>query len=245
VQELRDARAMNQQVFQLQGQVAELQMQLANAQRAPAPGAAADPKDVETWGEDLLQAARRQARAELQGEISSLRNELTQIKATTTNVNQAVSRQSLEAQLSSLVGPDWQTINNDQRFVVWLAEQDLFSGKRRHDMLIAARDAGDANRVAAFFNAYKQHTAGHTPPSSAPAHTPAGASPVTLESLAAPGPGREIGNGADSGRQLITQREIAQFYSDVNKGKYAGREAEKQARERQIFEASAQGRVVG
>ena len=235
------ARVAEQTNLRLQGEIAELNMRLATAPAA-AP-AAANPQDNETWGEDLMAAARRQARAEIAPELDRLRQQLTAVEQRTNSVAAQSTVQSIEQQLAVLVGADWQVTNNDPAFMSWLGQPDPFSGTPRHQMMLAARDAGDATRVANFFNAYRaQHTA-QPSPGAQPSHTPAGAARVPLETLAAPGAGRSAGNGAAPEQVIITQKDITQFYSDVNKGRYRGNPAGYAKREAEIFAATREGRV--
>ena len=242
-QELREERGARQR---FEGQIAELTMRANQAQQAtqPVPGQEPDPNDVETWGADMLGAARRQARAELMPEIQRLTQRLAQVESTATTAGQRVNQATLESQLAALVGPDWNSTNHDQKFIDWLNQIDEFSGQPRMNLMRAARDTGDAARVARFFNAYRsQHTAGQ-PATANPGHTPAGAAPVNLADLAAPGaPARAPGNGATPGPVVVTTKDMQQFYSDVAKGKYKGRETARQQRESEIFAASAEGRV--
>jgi len=59
------------------------------------------------------------------------------------------------SRLSALV-PDWEKINNDTSFHAFLSETDPFTGLTRQELLTNADKALDANRVANFFNIFKQ-----------------------------------------------------------------------------------------
>lgn len=50
---------------------------------------------------------------------------------------------------------DWATIVNDPRFVEFLTEPDPFSGETRYNLMKKAHEQKDAQRVAAFYNAFK------------------------------------------------------------------------------------------
>ena len=256
VQELRAARENAAHIPQLQAQIADLRVKLEAATRAPSPTpapATLDPKDVETWGEDLLSAARRSARAELQPEVEALRRQIEQLTQTTKTQQQQVqattveqNRRNVDAQLPTLVGADWNDTNNDPGFLAWLQERDIISGAVRMPMLINAYNSGDATRVAAIFNTWRSQHTERTSTGAAPAQTPTGAGTIPLETFAAPGAGRAAptSNGAAPTDVYVTQKEITQFYSDVAKDKYRNNPAGKARREAEIFAAIAGGRVT-
>jgi polyhydroxyalkanoate synthesis regulator phasin len=256
-QELRTARESAAHIATLQGQVADLTQKLNAATRQPAPQqqqATLDPKDIETWGEDLLGAARRSARAELQPEVEDLRRQVAQLSAQSQNNTLRVQQTTLEANrrnvdgmLASMVGPDWNDTNNDPGFIAWLNERDFISGQVRMPLLHQAYNSGDAQRVAVFFNTWRaQHTV-QNPSVETPAHTPTpGAGTIPLETFAAPGAGRSAptSNGAAPTPVYVTQKEIAQFYSDVTKGKFRHNPQGYARREAEINAAVREGRVT-
>lgn len=118
-------------------------------------------------------------------------------------------------------------------------------------MLDAAYQAADAPRVLAFFTGFVNDeaiAAGNVAPAPTPEppQAPRQAA-VPLERLAAPGRARPAG-GSDApnvpaDKPTFTRKQISVFYNDVRRGAYAGREAEKAAREREIFSAQNEGRV--
>lgn len=246
------------QVRVLEGQVGQLQNLLASVRSAPPPAAAPAPartaarevpkEDIEAYGEDLVIAARRWARAEIEPEFAQMRSELAQLttrsQSTETNIAHRTVEQSLDATI-----PNWRVINDDQAFIGWLAHIDPFSNRKRHDMLAEAYAQGNAQRTAAFFRAYtNEQTAVNPGSGNPPAHTPANpaaAGRVPLENLAAPGRGTiasPAGQGASS-KRIWSNDQIAAFYRDVQRGKYETREAEKLRVEQDIFAAASEGRV--
>ena len=58
-------------------------------------------------------------------------------------------------ELDGLV-PDLDLLNNDAEFIAWLSQKDARSGMSYHDLLNQSYQARDANRVALFFDDYKQ-----------------------------------------------------------------------------------------
>jgi hypothetical protein len=147
----------------------------------------------------------------------------------------------------------WEEVNNSPEFHAWLDEQDPYAGAKRGAMLAQAYGSGDVTRVAAFFTGFTKEHAAVAPsgqqPQPAGQGTPPGPIPnVSLASLAAPGTGvggpQSAGTPNESGQQRVyTRSEIATFYEDVRKGAYRGRDADKQAIERDIFNAQKTGRL--
>jgi len=137
---------------------------------------------------------------------------------------------TFQARLSSLV-PDWTELNTDSGFLEWLKAVDPFTGKTRHEMLLEAFEARDADRVARFFQAYKDEQ--QTPkkrPSQATTLPPSGESYT-------PSVGRR-----PQGR-MWTAQEIKDFYTKKALGKISPEEASRT--EAEILRALKEGRVHG
>ncbi len=242
------------QLRSLEGQVSQLQSLISTMRLAPAPQAPTRapaqpkiaPEDIEAYGEDLVTATRRWARAEVDGELQQLRGQVehlsTRSQATETNMAQRTVEQQLEHDI-----PNWREVNNDPQFATWLAEVDPFSGRVRHDMLHEAYGAGNAPRTSAFFRAYVREQTVTNPAPRTPAQTTAfgGAGGVSLEQLAAPGrgPTTSPASGGAQNKRAWSRDQITAFYQDKALGKYATREAEAIRMEKDIFEAQSEGRI--
>jgi hypothetical protein len=236
---------VNTRITQLEGIIA------ASAPRPaptppPTPAAAAEisAEDREQYGEDLINRARAWARAEIAPEIAQLRQQVEQVQGQAKQASTATNQTAVAAHLDRVV-PNWATVNEDPNFLQWLNAPAPYSGVPKMKLLRDAHANGNASLVARFFQDYlNEHTATQVPEPTPP-HTPSGAGKVSLESLAAPGPGRAASPGAPAAKtRTWTHAQIAAFYSDVRKGKFAGREAEQSAIERDIFAAPAEGRLV-
>jgi len=254
----------------MQGQMQELGDELVRAQGSiqrlrenlsappqpgtPRPGAPrplVTDADRETYGPELLDTIARVAREAVSPDLAVVQNQNRQ-------VSQRVAQQGQGALFGDLDRdvPTWRTINVDPRFKVWCRLPDVYSGQVRGKMLNAAFQAADAPRVIAFFKGFlaeEQATgqmptqqplpqAGQQPP---PAPRQAA---ISLDTLAAPGrakpaTGDNPANAAD--KPVFTRAQIAAFYSDVRKGVYNGRDADKQRDEAAIFAAQREGRVRG
>lgn len=213
--------------------------------------------DREAFGDDLIEAARRWALAEvsprlnqLESTIATLKQGQTQIQATTQENSLANARQRSMAWLDAdtEIGRNWRPINEDPKFWNgWLLQPDPYSGQQRLQLLREAFDTGQPVRVKAFIKAYlSEHTDAQIP-APQPVHTPApdaGTGRPTLEELAAPGRGSGPTHvGAQPDKRIWSQANIRAFYRDVQSGAFNGREVEKTRLEQDIFAAAAEGRV--
>ena len=211
-------------------------------------------EDIDAYGEDMVEMVRAAAHDEFMPVIDNLRAENAELKeqlGQVTTVTQQSAAQSVETLLDREI-PNWKTINTDPEFIDWLAQEDAFSGRTRHELLNAAGTNGP--RVVSFFKAYlneRQAIRGHSEATSAvPQHSqaPQGGPTVNPTSLVAPGRPAAPSTGADAAvdheePQFFTQKQIAAFYREVQKGKWKHRPAEKLKLEQAIHKAAVEGRV--
>jgi hypothetical protein len=230
---------LESQIAQLQAQVEAMKTAAARPPEPP-PKATVDPRDVEAFGESMMDMVQRyvtgavaDAEAKMAGMSGSIEARLQALENMVNTVGQRTD-DTLETQfwshLQRLV-PEYESINDSQGWQAWLSEVDTLTGVQRQVALSAAQKARNAERVAAIFNLYLKSL----PPSPAAA----------LASQVSPSPG---GAGAAPvaapARQLISEKFINDFYRDMQRGKYVGREAEAQQIEAAIHQAAAEGRVV-
>jgi hypothetical protein len=203
-------------------------------------------EEINDYGADMLKVVAKQARAEIapllrarDQEIASLRQQLSGV----TTVVQVDAREKMHQDLDHKL-PQWRELNHDDGFLAWLGLPDPYSGGIRHDMLKAAYAQNNPARVLAFFNGFLAEEAAVAPVQAGP---DTGASPlrkVPLQSLAAPGRAKAAApNPGPVEKPVFTRAQIAQFYADVAAGRYRTKEPEKQQIEKQIFEATKDGRV--
>ena len=210
-------------------------------------------EDEQNYGNELIDLARRAARETVGPEIEALRNEnkhLTQ-RVTTS------AQKDISTTLNRLV-PNWVGINRSPEFKSWLRLPNIYTGQVRSQMLNAAYQAADAPKVVAFFQDFLREgvATGQMQPAPqneqlqepvAPSPAPRQAA-MTLEALVAPGRARPATGDANPGpaeTPFFTRAQVAGFYSDVRKGLYAGREAEKNRNEALIFAAQNSQRIKG
>lgn len=237
----------------LSAQLAAAQEQLQVLRSQPAPAAptapvAANAKDVETFGSDLIDLITRVSTAQAQSMESKLLGYLREINASigqtksevgTVKANQQLTDRALYEQRLTEAVPNWREINATQEWLVWLGEYDAVLGTTRQEALTDAYTKYDSTRTVAFLNAYKEHTRSKEP---ARRLTPQEelarqASPRTT-AQAAPVP-----ESSPSTVRGFTQKEIGDFYTAVLQGKWKHDPAGKAAMEKAIDEAVAAGRV--
>ena len=239
-QKTSELQAQNRQY---ESQMTQMQKQLdalvqTRKQEEPKGKAAADPNDVENFGADLVDMVQRYAErvfqsmsdqfggkaSEMDGRLAALEKQVTGVS----NRTDATLEQQFYATLDKLV-PDWSAVNEDTRWLTWLADVDPVYGAPRQAALDAARNALDVQRVANVFNAFKA------------AHP---AKPQnSLANQVAPNGAASAAPNAAPARQILSTKFIEKFYGDLAKGRYAGNEAEAQRIETEINQAAAEGRI--
>lgn len=162
-------------------------------------------------------------------------------------VRQVAQQQALSAEdrfwndLSRDV-PNWMQINNDPAFKAWLLEVDPLTGTARQSFLKQAQDRLDISRVVAFFRTFAG--AGTAAAATGETQLQPARSASELERQIAPSKARGGKPPANNEAKTYTHPEIAQFYADVLKGVYRGREAERNKTEADIIAATREGRIT-
>lgn len=240
----------NQKVPELQRQNEVLQADLKAAierlnqaakDTAPAPASqsVADPKDVDNFGQDLVEMVQRQTRAQLGSlvakmdeMVSAFDKRVASLEQAVKGTNQTVAMTAEEVFFTKLAAsvPDWEQINADERFLAWLSEVDPVYGQPRQAALTAAQQAMDVRRVANVFSAFKSTL-------------PAAPKTNPLEKQISPNAGAAAPAPAERAPRTYTQAEVARFYDDVRKGVYRGREAEAAKLEQAFNQALQEGRI--
>lgn len=224
---------------QLQQAVEQLNRAAQDKQEAVKSGkhaAAADPADVEAFGQDLVEMVQRVA----QRHLASLHQQASEVVARIDQLEERLKGASQVAmtsaedrffdRLAQLV-PQWEQINQDPGFIAWLGQVDPIYGRARQEALNEARQALDANRAAAVFKTWTDSQA----PAVKPAAVEKQVSPKASAASAPPAPQQ---------KPRLTQSQIVEFYDQVRRGGYRGREDEARRIELVINEAIAEGRVT-
>lgn len=220
----------------------QLAAQLEAATKAAATPPKPDPKDVETFGQDLVEMVQRQVEGMISGAAKQFDERLNAFEQKLTGTTKAVAQTAEEIFLSRLKEqvPNYVEINGDQDFLTWLAEIDDVYGLPRQSALTNAADALDADRVAKVFKAF---LATKTPaPAPAPAAAPARTSASDLERQITPST-VATAPAASAQPESYSVKDVNAFYDDVRKGKYRGREQLAAEIEVRINRALAEGRI--
>lgn len=243
-------RDLSNTVTNLQNVIASLQATpSAPTTVAPSPVKLITDKEVEDYGQDLLSVVGKRAREELSPEVAFLKNQVADLSKQMEGVNARVGNDARSNLLVTLDRdlPNWRDLNENPEFISWLGLPDVLSGAIRHELLKVAFERNDALRVKAFFNGFLASEAAGTPapgagPNSQAPGTPA-AHKVPLEAFAAPGRAKTAAASVPAEKPIITRAQITDFYAAKAAGKWRGREAEADANERLIFEATRDGRI--
>src|ERR1035437_473498 len=225
------------------------QPQQQHRQQPAAPAAKLiTPEDEVAFGSELIDLARRAAQETVGPELDALKHQNAQLTQQARQEAQTRVGQLLDREI-----PNWREINSDPRFLNWLRLRDVYSGQVRKQMLNVAYQAANAPQVKAFFDGFIRDEAVTGNEDLAPQHerqsetpaTPQRQAAVPLASLAAPGRAKPASGDTPgpADKPTFTRTQISKFYSDVRRGTYAGREADKNAMEKQIFAAQNDGRV--
>lgn len=247
--ELRELREKNTGLEQL---IAQLQ---AAPPRLPVqPGSHITETDIQEYGNDLVDLARRAAHDALGDELQQLRAQNAELRQQSLQFQQVAgnfnaervktARQTVHEALNVRI-PDWQVINREPEFLDWLAEVDAFSGDTRQAMLNRAYESNDAPRVVAFFTKYvtdKQIVTGQAGNQTTRSPT------VSLDNLVAPGRATNVGtpqvSDSQANARIWTSAEVQKFYHDVQRGLFKNNPAEKNRLESLIIKAGNEGRIV-
>jgi hypothetical protein len=263
-----------EQLDQMRALMGLMQEQLAS-RAAPAPAAPtpepatpepaiaplSDREIEDHGGKELFDAMARYVLGQLAPRLGKIEREVSNA---TGRVGEAVSaatavqkqvklsaREQMFAKLSAEVS-DWRTLNNDDHFKAWLAEEDELSGETRQALLLRAYERNDAPRVLRFFQNYKaEHATGDEPAVAsrpAPARNTASvaanpAPAVDPSTLVAPGRGRSAPRNGAQQQIVWTPADIARFYNDVRIGAYKSKPDEAERLEKDIFRAQSEGRI--
>jgi len=213
----------------------------------PPPGRRVTPAEVQEYGQELMDVMGRRAAEVYEPILQQLAGELQNVKRQIGGVQNTVvfdARVKMYDDLARTI-PNWDAINNSPQFAQWLDQVDPISHRTRREFLNAAHNSNATGQVIDIFNTFLGDHGG-----AGAASGNGGGNPVPpqqqfdLMQLAAPGRAKTGQTQAPPEKPLVKRSEIKQFYTDRTQGKYAGREQEAAAIERQIFDAGNEGRII-
>jgi hypothetical protein len=193
-------------------------------------------KEISDYGE-LLPIVVKMARNMIKPTADKLAAELEQTKRAAGTTSAALvqdRRTALFAYLDSTV-PTWRAINEQQEFLDWLDQGDIFSGTSRRASLTQAFNNLESTRVAGIFQAFIQEDSAKRS-TSGPA-----VDPNTLIAPGVPRGGAAEAPGGANGKRIWSEKEIGDFYTRVRLKKITKDEYDRTSKE--IATAVAEGRV--
>jgi hypothetical protein len=186
------------------------------------------PQEIDDYGEEFLSVvgkkARAEARQEFAGTVQGLQQEVQGLR------NQVArnDRQNMMATLDREV-PNWRSINEDSRMLQALEARNEYTGAKYADELKAAWARNDIGVVLNYFRKASDDMNASKPP------------PDTRPLQNGPRGYYRADNPPDSA--YLTRAEIAKFHSDVARGYYRDRQAEKDAFDRRMIDAANKGLI--
>lgn len=243
-----DVPRLNSQNRDLNSRVSQLEQLLSSVDDKPAVTPVKSEKlitdeDVKEYGESIT-IMRKAAREEISQEIAQLQQQLGQIQSVVPQVQQVQAQQkkSNEQTFWSTIAnevPNWTDINKNEAFQAWLLEVDPLTGINRQTYLEDAQKNLDANRVVSFFRTWEGEF-GMTKDAQVDRTT----QQSQLQKQVSPGKSRNNGAKHSGQPKTYTNADIKNFFTDVRKGKYKGRDDERAKIERDIFAAQQEGRIT-
>lgn len=247
-----DVPRLNAQVQELSQRGQQMEQLLASMQAAPAPTPEHAPApvslltddEVEEYGEsiDIMRKVSQEVAGQYEQKFLAMQETINRLQGQVVpRVEQIASQQAQSAEqafwssLQSTV-PNWREINDNQDFQSWLLETDPLSGLTRQTYLDDAQRNQDVTRVASFFKSWQSATGAAV---AQPNRTAS-----ELEKQVSPGKGRSGAAPQTGEAKTYTPNDITIFFEKVRTGKFAGKEKERDAIERDIFAAQAEGRIV-
>lgn len=215
----------------------KMRERLAKLEEKPSAPAATDPErgrkylkpeEREALGEQTIDTTQRIAR----GEVEPVADDVKRLE-------KQIHEQGHRYFLSTLTTkhPEFNTINSDPDWLLWLGQEDRKTGMARQELLDRAVAGQSVERTWAFFEEFIRDTGYKVaePQPSGPARTPPAAKPAP--SAATPPP------PAEPSKQKIAHSRIKKFFKDVANRQYSGTEAERKAFTKEIALAEQEGRI--
>lgn len=186
--------------------------------------------EVEEYGQGFLDMVTRVAKSAASGASSGeIANELKELKGQFNNIVQSQVRSKEERFYDELTQavPNWEAINEDEKFHDWLKDEMPMTSQERQVFLAQAQKRFDARTVINFFTQWQQEQSGES---------------VLLNTTTTTN--EYLGDRSEAA-EIWTSSDIEAFYKDKKLGKFRGREDEARQIEMRIFRAQNQGRVRG
>lgn len=246
-----DTQTLQQQLAQVQQQLQQL---TAASPRPPEPTTTGrvTAKDREEYGDALIDLIRRVAQEATHVPLATHTARLDRLEsAIKTAEGKAVAATATAEELAAekfynaltQLHPDWETVNESQEWLTWLAGHDAMSGVRRDELLQRAHKSLNVRQVAAIFTAFKTDT-GKSGTASGGAKS--GEPRIDPKSIVTPSaaatPSQNANSPGVTRGKTFTGKDLDKLYDDYTKGKIDA--ATFKQREAEIHLAAAEGRLL-
>jgi vacuolar-type H+-ATPase subunit I/STV1 len=208
-------------------------------------------KDVESFGEELIDVQRRVAREVMREYVDPLKSELSkrderiaELEKTLTKTGGDVATLTFEQRLAMQV-PDFEAINTDPKWIAWLDEIDPYTNEPRRVFAEFVYSNGDVAKLKNIVDFYKKTTV----PAAAAAPT---ADDVKRQKqaelerqVAPPRTSTPSAPSQPQNTRIYTEAEMNSLFGKVRQMNIAGKYEEAAKLEAELSEAYMQGRVRG
>jgi hypothetical protein len=204
-------------------------------------------QERQQYGEEFSDYIERLAIQAVAKQLADMRAKVSSITGAVENVDKRTRKQLVDDFYRDLGArvPDYNEIDKDPEWVLWLNQQDAYTGDTRKNLFVKACEMADSARAAQFFLGFRaeQDATDPTRTPSTPGNGNASGVPV-LERMASPGRPRQPASREAPAPEKITDGQVRSFYTDVSKGKYRNRPKEKADMVARIEAALLRGDVV-
>lgn len=228
----------------LESRLADMEETLKSLKAKPSDSAPVDltkylsQEEIDSYGADVIKAVVKTAKTAANEETTNryreeLKREVEPLKQKLNLAEEDIRRRTENQFWTDLDKnyPNWLAVNEDPKWREWLSHRDPITGHGRQELLDAAQNALDVNRVVAMFTAFTQS-------SPAPQLVASKESQVVPEPIATP-----INMNAQDNAPFVTRADIKKFYNEKAIGKYRFRPQEAEAMEKRINAAIKAGNV--
>lgn len=228
---------LHQQVKQLTAKMEQMNSRMVEKAAEPAPERLklVTDQEIETFGPDLLDVQRRivkEEHSQFEYELKQMREENSKLREQVQNTDIQMDTMSFEKRLARAV-PDFESINDDPKWVGWLDEIDPILRAARRTVAQQAFDTGDVEAIADYVRMFKG------------AQTPVRIDTRQTELERQVAPGRTGSSGSNIAPQvkLYTEAQAAAVFLKVRDMNIRGQRDEAATLEAEISTAYMEGRV--
>jgi len=236
-----------QQLREQSEQIKALQAKLTEKETpsSPKPESLVTQKDIDAFGEDLIDAMRRTAREEARkayaAEREALERKFGAVETQVGQVAQQVDKTSANAFWGDVVRlvPDWPQVDQDPTWISWLDTTPEYAAATYRELAGQAISKGNAQKIAKLVDTWKKES-GRQQPAPQPAQaTPARPQQSELERQVAPSTVRS--GSSPSAQKILTRADYEALYDVRNVQRYGEKEAARMIAEADL--AVAENRV--